>query len=113
MARILYSTCRAERAERNSFMEFILTVLFIFVVFGWLVKRLFPVLLTWYLKKKMKDGGGFAGGFYGAPFERSGSEDQVRRSKEQEGKVTVTTVEEKEKVIEDSMGEYIDFEEEK
>ncbi len=38
-------------------------------------------------------------------------EEQVRKSKEQEGKVTVTEIEYKEKVIERDMGEYVEYEE--
>ncbi len=104
-------------------MEFVLTVLVIFVVFGWILKKLFPMLLAWYIKRKMKNGGGsfgsfgpfggFTGGVYGEQGGTFSGEDEVRRSKAEEGKVTVTTVEEKEKVIEDDMGEYVDFEEEK
>ncbi len=91
---------------------------------GWLLKRIFPILLTWYIKRRMKKGGGasfgqfgpfgFTGGFYGNPFEPQGTgESQERCQKKEEGKVTVVTMEKKEKVIEKDMGEYIDFEEEK
>lgn len=99
-------------------MEFILTLLIFIFVFGWLAAKFFPLILTWYLKRKMKNGGASFGGFNGSAFGNmySGMQDQeseIRRSKEQEGKVTVTKLEEKEKVIEKNMGEYIDFEEEK
>ena len=88
-------------------MEFILTFLIVIFVFGWLVRRLFPLLLTWYVKRKMQNGGASFGGFgTGADYES-----EVRRSKEQEGRVTVTQVEQREKVIERDMGEYVDFEE--
>ncbi len=91
-------------------MEFILTLLVVFVVFGWIFKKLFPLLLAWYIKRKMKNGGGSFGAFGYDAFSR---EEQVNRSKAEEGKVTVTARQEREKVIEDDMGEYIDFEEEK
>lgn len=99
-------------------MEFILTFLLFIFIFGWLVSRLFPLILTWYVKRKMKNGGAQFGGFNGSAFGNMyggarEKEEEVKRSREQEGKVTVTTVEQKEKVIEKNMGEYIDFEEEK
>lgn len=102
-------------------MEFILTFLLILFLVGWILKILVPLLLTWYIKRKMSKGGGtgfgsfgpFAGGFYTGAAQAENREDDSKRNKEQEGKVTVVTMEEKEKVIEDNMGEYIDFEEEK
>ena len=104
-------------------MEFILTFLLFVFIFGWVVSRLFPLILSWYVKRKMKNGGtpfGNFGGVYtnfygnGANGAQMGDrEDEVKRSKAQEGKVTVTKLEEKEKVIEKDMGEYIEFEEEK
>ena len=100
-------------------MEFILTFLLFIFIFGWVVSRLFPLLLTWYVKRKMKKGGTSFGGFHSAGFGNmyggtvAEQQDEVRRSKEQEGKVTVTKLEEKEKVIVKNMGEYIEFEEEK
>lgn len=99
-------------------MEFILTFLLFIFIFGWVLSRLFPLILSWYLKRKMRNGGGTFGGFNSTSFGNmytghGDSEAEVRRSKEQEGKVTVTTMEQKEKVIEKDMGEYVDFEEEK
>lgn len=100
-------------------MEFILTFLLFIFIFGWVVARLFPVLLAWYLKRKMKNGGTSFGGFHNAGFGNmyngtaADQQAEIKRSKEQEGKVTVTKLEEKEKVIEKDMGEYIEFEEEK
>ena len=102
-------------------MEFLLTIIVIFIFIGWLLTRIFPLLFAWYLKRKMKKGGSsfgsfgpFYGGFYGNPnTDRAKEYEDVGRSKEQEGKVTVVTVQEQEKVIEKDMGEYVDFEEEK
>lgn len=82
-------------------MEFILTFLIIFLGIGWVLKRLFPILLAWYVKRKIK----------GEPWIRE--EEQVRQKKAQEGTVTVEKGAEKEKVIDKNIGEYIDFEEEK
>ena len=70
-------------------MEFLLTIIVIFIFLGWLLTRIFPLLLAWYVKRRM------------------------RKCRQQEGKVTVVTVQEQEKVIEKDMGEYVDFEEEK
>lgn len=108
-------------------MEFILTFLIVFLGIGWILKRLFPILLAWYVKRKMKNGGGTFCGF--GPFGGVGGfgsfggfdgntawereQEQARRRKSQEGKVTVEKGEEKEKVIDKNIGEYIDFEEEK
>lgn len=106
-------------------MEFILTFLIVFLGIGWILKRLFPILLAWYVKRKMKNGGGTFGGF--GPFGGVGGfgsfggfdgntaweREQARHRKSQEGKVTIEKGEEKEKVIDKNIGEYIDFEEEK
>ncbi len=103
-------------------MEFILSFLLVVFLVGWLLKKLLPPLLVWYITRKAeKNGGSFGnfGAFTGNPFgqnpyaAKEKAEEEVRRSKEQEGKVTVANVEQKEKVIEKGMGEYIDFEEEK
>ena len=101
-------------------MEFLLTIIVIFIFLGWLLARIFPLLLAWYVKRKMKKGGSsfgsfgpFYGGFYGNPATGANEREDVRKSKQQEGKVTVETVQEQEKVIAKDMGEYVDFEEEK
>ena len=82
-------------------MELILSALVIFVLAGWLMKKIFPILLVWFVKRRMKKG----------VFASQYQEDFHR--KEEEGKVTVVTMDQKEKVIEKDMGEYVDFEEEK
>ena len=90
-------------------MEFLLTVIVIFIFLGWVLRKIFPLLLAWFIKRKMKNGA-----FYWNPGAADAKEqEEVRRNKEQEGKVTVVTVEEREKLIEKDMGEYVDFEEEK
>ncbi len=53
------------------------------------------------------------GGFYGNPATGANEREDVRKCRQQEGKVTVETVQEQEKVIAKDMGEYVDFEEEK
>ena len=102
-------------------MEFLLTVIVIFIFLGWVLRKIFPLLLAWFIKRKMKNGGGsfgsfgpFYSGFYGnSGATEANEQEEVRRNKEQEGKVTVVTVDQKEKLIEKDMGEYVDFEEEK
>lgn len=91
-------------------MEFLLTIIVIFAILNLLLRKIFPLLLAWYVKRKMKR----YGGFYGNPgAAQTEMREEAGRSKAQEGKVTVTTLEEHEKVIEKDMGEYVDFEEEK
>lgn len=117
-------------------MEGFLTFIIIFVATIWVLGKIFPRLLLWYLQRKMKQGGGngYNGGAFGnngftgfwsnaAGFNNQGFngaqqsssvDEQVRESKKQEGRVTVeNNKEEREKVIDRSMGEYVDFEEEK
>lgn len=118
-------------------MEGFLTFIIIFVAVIWLLGKVFPRILLWYLQRKMKQGGsnGFSGGsfgnngfasfwsnasgFSGAGFnnaqqQNSGVDEVVRESKREEGKVIIENrKEDKEKVIDRSMGEYVDFEEDK
>jgi hypothetical protein len=93
-------------------MEFILSVLVTFVLIGWLIKKIFPFLLVWFVKRRMNKGGGAQFMHFG-PFGFASQEQEDFHRKEEEGKVTVVTMDKKEKVIEKDMGEYIDFEEEK
>ncbi len=99
-------------------MEGFITFLLFFVLFMWLMKRLFPLLLVWFVKRRMKQGGnggaGFAGpngfGFWSTGFgnmENRGSGEQ----KKEEGKVVITDIPKQEKVIDKEIGEYVDFEE--
>lgn len=116
-------------------MEFLITFLVIFVGSIWILGKILPRLLAWYLKKKLtKMGGdgasfgsfgnnGFAGFWNAGGFGQPQGEDlataarikeeQIRRSKEQEGQVKIVQQEQPEKVIERNMGEYVDYEEEK
>ncbi|MEG0518393.1 MAG: DUF4834 family protein [Bacteroidales bacterium] len=115
-------------------MEFILTFLLILIGASWVFGKIFPRILAWYVKRKLKQmgnsgGGGFAGfgpggfatggfgpgsqGGFDAEAAKRAAQEQVRKEKEQEGRVTVIQTAEQEKVIERSMGEYVEFEEEK
>ncbi len=93
-------------------MEFLLTIIVIFVIFSWIFGKLFPRILAWYLTKKVKDmqGGAFGGRGFGNTGFDPYAEQEVKRSKEQEGNISVTRVTRQEKIIDSSMGEYIDYE---
>lgn len=99
-------------------MEGFITFLFFFVLFMWLMKRIFPLLLAWFIKRKIKqggqNGGGFAGpggfGFWSTGFGQT-AEDGNKMHKKEEGKVVITDIPKQEKVIDKEVGEYVDFEE--
>jgi hypothetical protein len=82
-------------------MEMFLTIIIIFVLFVWLMGKFFPLILQWYVKRKIKKMGGANYGYGVDP----------KQAKKKEGEVTVTGAQNKEKVIKDDVGEYIDFEE--
>lgn len=113
-------------------MEFFLTFLLIFVGVFWIFGRFFPAILAWYVKRRLRKmgengaasgnsgNGGFTGfrstgGFGQRPVSREEAErrdrEEVRRSKEREGNITIIRIEEQEKVIEQGMGEYVEYEE--
>lgn len=85
-------------------MEFFLTLIIIFIVVFWLLGKFLPRLLVWYIGKKFGAGTAHTQGF-----NRDGNEEPAGK----EGDVTVSKIEERGKVIEKEMGEYIDYEEEK
>ncbi len=82
-------------------MEGFITFLLFFCLFIWLMGRLFPILLAWFIKRKVQKGG-FNGGAFGSNgFEK----------KKEEGKVIISDIPKQEKVIDKEIGEYVDFEE--
>lgn len=91
-------------------MEGFITFLLFFFLFMWLLKRLFPLLLTWWIKRKVSNGSFGGGVFGGTPFGK-GEDFSQEQQKRDEGKVTITQVPKQEKVIDKEVGEYIDFEE--
>lgn len=99
-------------------MEGFITFLFFFILFMWVMKKLFPLLLAWFIKRRIEKGGasgsGFTGpggfGFWSTGFGNSG-DGQAREHKKEEGKVVITDIPKKEKVIDKEVGEYVDFEE--
>lgn len=89
-------------------MEFILTVLLVIILFSWILGRIFPYFLKWFIKRnlgKMAEGGRF---YSNVKYE------QAKNKQEDDGKVvSITETQDREKLIEKDMGEYVDFEEEK
>ncbi len=94
-------------------MEFILTFILILLLVGWVFKRVFPLLLMWYIQRRARQGGGstyFGGNFNGW----SNTQERSTKDQRKEGEVTVEKKSSpKEKVIDRSVGEYVDYEEEK
>ena len=93
--------------------------MFVLVLFGWIMGKLFPIILAWVIKRKMKKGqmnGGFTGfgwnsgqGFTG--FGGFQQPQEPERENKQEGKVIISDIPKQEKVIDKEVGEYVDFEE--
>lgn len=104
-------------------MEGFITFLLFFALFIWVMKKLFPILLMWIIKRQMKKGGGanftqFGPGGFGfwssgfgnqGGFAQGGEPHKVQ--KKDEGKVIISDVPKQEKVIDKEIGEYVDFEE--
>ncbi|NCB18749.1 MAG: DUF4834 family protein [Bacteroidia bacterium] len=84
-------------------MEGFLTFVIVFVVIIWIARRLFPFLLIRWVRKKM---GGAAD-----PFQRATGQSRGERFKE--GDVIIESGKSEKKIVDDNIGEYIDFEETK
>ena len=90
--------------------------MFFLVLFGWIIGKLFPIILAWVIKRKIKQGnmnGGFTGFSWnsGQGFSGFGQQYQQQEHKKQEGKVIISDIPKQEKVIDKEVGEYVDFEE--
>ena len=102
-------------------MEGFITFLLCFALFIWVMKRIFPLLLTWLIKRQVKKGGvnggftGFGGpggfGFWSTGFGGAQNTHQHNEHKKEEGKVVITEIPKQEKVIDKEIGGYVDFEE--
>lgn len=91
-------------------MEGFITFLFFFVLFMWAMGKLFPLLLAWFIKRKMKKGG--MNGFWSSMGQQNyRDESYAAQQKKQEGKVIISDIPKQEKVIDKEVGEYVDFEE--
>lgn len=83
-------------------MEGFLTFVLVFILIIWLIGRFFPLLLAWWIKRK-----------FGKI-----SREQQRYSRQQEpqykeGDVIVEIEREEKKIVDNNVGEYIDYEETK
>lgn len=87
-------------------MEQLITFLFFFVLALYLLRWLVPLFLRHYIKKKIKDGGNVFGAGYGSW--KSGDAGHP-----EEGKVSVSGKDARNKMVSGEMGEYVDFVEEK
>lgn len=103
-------------------MEGFITFLFFFVLFIWAMGKVFPLLLAWFVRRRMKksgmDGfagfggpGGFAGFWSNMGQQGSAGSGHASQEKKQEGKVIISDIPKQEKVIDKEVGEYVDFEE--
>lgn len=84
-------------------MEGFLTFVFVVVILVWLMARFFPLILAWWVKRridKMNDG------------MRDFSRERQRNS-HKEGDVIVDVEKKDKKIVDDSVGEYVDYEETK
>lgn len=84
-------------------MEGFLTFVFVVVILIWLMARFFPLILAWWVKRrieKMNDG------------MRDFSRERQRNS-HKEGDVIVDVEKKDKKIVDDSVGEYVDYEETK
>lgn len=82
-------------------MEAFLTFILFFALFIWLLRRILPWLLTWWLRRKM-----------GLPKDNSGRARARRGEREyREGEVRVNIHKREPKRVKNDVGEYIDFEE--
>ena len=89
-------------------MEGFITFLLFFALFMWVMKRLFPLLMAWFIKRQVKKGRGTFFTNFGGP---GGFGYQHNEQKKEEGKVIISDVPKQEKVIDKEVGEYVDFEE--
>ncbi|MEZ7883857.1 MAG: DUF4834 family protein [Bacteroidales bacterium] len=89
-------------------MELFLTIIFCIILFFWLLGRFGPLLLAWWLKRRIEKIAG-KGGFYGA----NGFYQQQNNEPHKEGETYVENMGEQKKVVDKNVGEYVDFEETK
>ena len=83
-------------------MEGFITFIVVTVVLFWIAGRLGPLLLRWWIRKKF-------GGFMNPNQSGYSSHEEIRR----EGETIISETHTREKVVDDSVGEYVDYEESK
>ncbi|MHC1689433.1 MAG: hypothetical protein AB9833_01195 [Bacteroidales bacterium] len=83
-------------------MEGFITFIAVTVIIFWLIARLGPLLLRWWIKKKF--------GKFMDPNQSGFSDSNTIR---EEGETIISGNKPREKVVDDSVGEYVDYEESK
>lgn len=83
-------------------MEGFISFLFITVIIFWLIGRIAPFLLRWWIKKKL-------GNFADPGAHRAAQDNRVN---EEDGTIVSDNVK-RDKIVDDSVGEYVDYEESK
>lgn len=82
-------------------MEGFLTFILIVFLFFWLVARFGPLLLAWWIKRKVSKFAGQGRGF------------SAENEKYKEGETIINTPTHQNKVVDKNVGEYVDYEEAK
>lgn len=80
-------------------MEGFITFVFAFIIIVWVVARLVPLLLAWWLRRK----------FTNLTSNRQQQYNETYKGKE--GDVTIESDRKEQKIVDKSVGEYVDFEE--
>lgn len=80
-------------------MEGFITFVFAFIIIVWVVARLTPLLLAWWLRRK----------FTNLTSNRQQQYNETHKGKE--GDVTIESDRKEQKIVDKSVGEYVDFEE--
>ena len=81
-------------------MEGFITFVFIFILIIWAISRVVPLLLAWWLKRKLRD-------------IAAAQRHYQNSSTTKDGDVIIEDDKREPKVVDKSVGEYIDFEETK
>jgi UPF0716 family protein affecting phage T7 exclusion len=80
-------------------MEGFITFVFAFIIIVWVVARLTPLFLAWWLRRK----------FTNLTSNRQQQYNETYKGKE--GDVTIESDRKEQKIVDKSVGEYVDFEE--
>lgn len=83
-------------------MEGFLTFILVFILIIWLIGRFFPLLLAWWIKRK-----------FGKISREQRRYTNRQQSHYKEGDVIVDTEKKEKKIVDNNVGEYIDYEETK
>jgi len=83
-------------------MEGFLTFVLVFILIVWLIGKFFPLLLAWWIKRK-----------FGQISRDQNNYTKQQDSHYKEGDVIVEIEKEEKKIVDNNVGEYIDYEETK